>query len=322
MLDRSCACVHNRQHRPLDSSFPQVHPAFARGRHPPVEIRALNGAGPPTGSVPFSAVPVTWRHARRRRDLRSRSHGHRRRKRQGVRGGATAQRFGDERAGAVRVADVRHLRPGRRDAAGHAADSSRYSFHTGLVVRGIRDRGENAAKRLASFVQPYARQLFNEHRAAGRLLVLATTSPKEIAEPLGRALGFDDVLATRYGGDAGVLNGSVDGRFVWGRGKRDTVVAWSAREGIDLSKSCAYSDSLFDLPLPRRRSADGSESRSASRGICTLAGMAGAQPRCPSRRGQAGRRRGATNRNRARSARAVRIRPLRLRRRYRRDVTI
>ena len=114
----------------------------------------------------------------------------------------------------------------------------------------VAEAGRQAAQELVPLVQPFARLAIDEHRRAGRLVVMATTSPAELAEPLGAALGFDAVVATRYRrGADGRLAGAVDGPYVWGRGKLDAVRAWASARGIDLAACHAYSDSVFDRPL-------------------------------------------------------------------------
>jgi len=106
------------------------------------------------------------------------------------------------------------------------------------------------APRLVSMVQPYAARLFEEHRAAGRPIVLATTTPYDFVKPFADLLGLDDVLATRYGVDAdGNYDGGLDGPFVWSTGKLAAVRTWSGRAGVDLAASYAYSDSFYDTPL-------------------------------------------------------------------------
>ena len=55
-----------------------------------------------------------------------------------------------------------------------------------------------AAKELVGHVQPFAHEIIEEHRAAGRLLVLATTSPEPFVQPFAEQLGFDDVVATQW----------------------------------------------------------------------------------------------------------------------------
>ena len=92
--------------------------------------------------------------------------------------------------------------------------------------------------------------LFAEHRAAGRQLVMATTTPYDLVKPLADLLGLDDVVATRYGLNAdGTYDGTLDGPFVWSAGKLSAVRDWAVAHGVDLAESFAYSDSVYDTPL-------------------------------------------------------------------------
>ncbi|HEX7130926.1 MAG TPA: HAD-IB family hydrolase [Iamia sp.] len=113
----------------------------------------------------------------------------------------------------------------------------------------VQEAGKVAAERLAEDVLPYARLLIDEHHAAGRLVVMATTSPYDLVAPLAERLGIDDVVATRYGERDGAYDGTVDGHFVWGPGKLAAVRDWAGEHGVDLGRSWAYSDSIYDLPL-------------------------------------------------------------------------
>lgn len=123
-------------------------------------------------------------------------------------------------------------------------------FTKGWDPAALAEAGREAARELAPLVQPFARVAIDEHRRAGRMVVMATTSPAELAEPLGEALGLDAVLATRYRrGADGFLAGEVDGPYVWGNGKLAAVRAFAASRGLDLAASHAYSDSIFDRPL-------------------------------------------------------------------------
>ncbi|GAB3585164.1 HAD-IB family hydrolase [Calidifontibacter terrae] len=107
-----------------------------------------------------------------------------------------------------------------------------------------------AAEELLPRVGPFAKVLVDQHHAAGRKVVMATTTPYHLVKPLADALGFDDVIATRYAvGSDGNYTGKHDGRFVWSRGKLASVKEWAAGHDVDLSESYAYSDSVFDLPL-------------------------------------------------------------------------
>jgi putative phosphoserine phosphatase / 1-acylglycerol-3-phosphate O-acyltransferase len=122
------------------------------------------------------------------------------------------------------------------------------------VMRGrsaeeTRRAGKAATAQLIDLVQPYALEALAEHRRAGRRLVLATTTPIDLIDPLAVALGFDAVVATKYQIVDGLYTGRLEGGFVWGTGKRAAVRRWASEQDIDLASSHAYSDSLFDVPL-------------------------------------------------------------------------
>ncbi len=107
-----------------------------------------------------------------------------------------------------------------------------------------------AAEAIEALIHPFALTLIEQHKAAGRPVVLATTTPYHLIKPLADLLGFDHVIATRYTiTEDGVFDGSLTGRFVWSRGKLGAVREWAEGEGIDLGESFAYSDSIYDLPL-------------------------------------------------------------------------
>jgi putative phosphoserine phosphatase/1-acylglycerol-3-phosphate O-acyltransferase len=120
----------------------------------------------------------------------------------------------------------------------------------GKSRRIVLDAVRNAVPELTALVQPFARSLIDRHRAAGDKIVLATTTPYDFVEAFARAMGFDDLIATRYAVDAGGLyTGELDGRFVWSGGKLAAVSDWCATNAVDIKGSAAYSDSVYDSPL-------------------------------------------------------------------------
>lgn len=131
----------------------------------------------------------------------------------------------------------------------------------GWSCAAMRRAGQRAADALLDAVPPYAHQLLEEHRRAGRRVVIATTSPEDLVRPLAERLGMDGLVATRYGvadgqgddnpGDGERYNGTLDGEFVWGMGKLRAVQGWAADHDVDLAESWGYSDSVFDVPLLR-----------------------------------------------------------------------
>jgi putative phosphoserine phosphatase/1-acylglycerol-3-phosphate O-acyltransferase len=119
----------------------------------------------------------------------------------------------------------------------------------GWDVATVREAAAKATQDLIDIVQPYAVPLIRDHQAAGRRVVLATTTPLELVRPFAEAIGIDGVIATEYGVVDGRFDGTFRNGFVWGRGKLAAVQEWADANGIDLADSYAYSDSWFDAPL-------------------------------------------------------------------------
>lgn len=112
---------------------------------------------------------------------------------------------------------------------------------------------ERAAKKavpdLLDAIPGYAKLLLEELRADGVKLVIASTSPVVLMQPLADALGFDDVIGTVWAHEKDAFIGATDGPFVWGTKKRDAVVDWAEANGASLANSYAYSDSYYDCPM-------------------------------------------------------------------------
>jgi putative phosphoserine phosphatase/1-acylglycerol-3-phosphate O-acyltransferase len=109
---------------------------------------------------------------------------------------------------------------------------------------------DSVADVLVAMVQPFAESVFESHRAAGRPIVLATTTPYDLVKPFADRLGLDDVVATRYGVTAdGLYDGTLNGPFVWSAGKLAAITDWADRNDVALAESYAYSDSVYDTPM-------------------------------------------------------------------------
>lgn len=122
----------------------------------------------------------------------------------------------------------------------------------GWSVGDVEAAARLAADEIAEHVLPFAKLAIEEHREAGDLLVLASTSPLAFTKPLADALGFDGVVGTAWGrtdDSDSTYTGELDGAFVWGPAKAEAVAEWAARNGVKLSSSTAYSDSYYDSPL-------------------------------------------------------------------------
>ncbi len=105
---------------------------------------------------------------------------------------------------------------------------------------------------LAELIHPYvyleAAALIGEHRAAGRDVVLVSTSGEEMVRPIGELLGVTDVIATRMVVADGYYTGEVE-FYAAGPNKAAAVKALAAERDYDLADCYAYSDSISDVPL-------------------------------------------------------------------------
>ena len=105
---------------------------------------------------------------------------------------------------------------------------------------------------LHSIVDPlvYAEavDLIEAHRAAGREVVIVSSSGAEMVEPIGEMLGVDRVVATRMVVVDGHYTGEIE-FYAYGEGKAVAMRQVAAERGYDLATCHAYSDSVTDLPM-------------------------------------------------------------------------
>lgn len=94
-----------------------------------------------------------------------------------------------------------------------------------------------------------ALDLIRAHQGAGRRVYLISASPEEIVAPLARYLGVDEAIATRAELDEqGRYTGEVE-FYAYGPHKAEAVRDAARLNGIDLTASYAYSDSITDVPM-------------------------------------------------------------------------
>jgi putative phosphoserine phosphatase/1-acylglycerol-3-phosphate O-acyltransferase len=103
--------------------------------------------------------------------------------------------------------------------------------------------------KLDAAVYEEARTLIARHKAQGHLVCIATSTGRDIVEPLADRLGVDRLLATDYESEEGLFTGNLIGKWLWGPDKAEAVKAFCEREDIDLDESYAYTDSYYDRPL-------------------------------------------------------------------------
>ncbi len=111
---------------------------------------------------------------------------------------------------------------------------------------------EIVADTLHNIVDPLvydeAVSLIEEHRLAGRDIVIVSTSGTEVVGPIGEMLGADRVVATRMEIADGRYTGEIE-HYVYAEEKARSVRALADALGYDLEACYAYSDSVTDVPM-------------------------------------------------------------------------
>lgn len=111
---------------------------------------------------------------------------------------------------------------------------------------------EIVADTLHNIVDPLvydeAVSLIEEHRLAGRDVVIVSTSGSEVVEPIGEMLGADLVIATRLEIVDGRYTGEI-AYYAYAEEKARAIRDLAARRGYDLAECYAYSDSVTDAPM-------------------------------------------------------------------------
>ncbi|MBV9869904.1 MAG: HAD family hydrolase [Frankiaceae bacterium] len=93
-----------------------------------------------------------------------------------------------------------------------------------------------------------AATLIEEHHAAGRDVVIVSSSGDEVVKPVGVMLGADHAVATRMVVEDGVYTGDLD-FYAFGAFKAEAMRSLAAEHGWDLAACYAYSDSATDVPM-------------------------------------------------------------------------
>ena len=91
--------------------------------------------------------------------------------------------------------------------------------------------------------------LAQQHLDAGQRVWLVTATPVELATIIARRLHLTGALGTIAESADGYYTGHLVGDVLHGEAKAHAVLALAEREGLDLDKCTAYSDSINDIPL-------------------------------------------------------------------------
>jgi HAD superfamily hydrolase (TIGR01490 family) len=87
------------------------------------------------------------------------------------------------------------------------------------------------------------------HLDAGQRVWLVTATPVELAQIIARRLGLTGALGTVAESENGIYTGRLVGDLLHGKAKAQAVRALAAKEGLNLRRCTAYSDSANDVPM-------------------------------------------------------------------------
>jgi HAD superfamily hydrolase (TIGR01490 family) len=130
------------------------------------------------------------------------------------------------------------------------ARNSALSFIAGHTVTELQELGEEIFDEgMAHRIWPGTRALAQLHLDEGQRVWLVTAAPIEIAQIIARRLGLTGAMGTVSEHLDGIYTGRLVGDLLHGPAKSEAILALAAREGLDLAKCSAYSDSVNDLPM-------------------------------------------------------------------------
>jgi HAD superfamily hydrolase (TIGR01490 family) len=166
--------------------------------------------------------------------------------------GLARRKFFTTRDVAGFVSDQVRFRVSGAENEGRMADATEaaLSFVRGHPVSEVVGMGrEIFDESIAAKVYPGTLALARAHLDAGQRVWLVSAAPVELATIIAKRLGLTGALGTVSEIEHGVYTGRLVGTPLHGPAKAEAVRALAEREGLDLSRCAAYSDSANDIPM-------------------------------------------------------------------------
>lgn len=136
--------------------------------------------------------------------------------------------------------------------AGHVdqARATALSFIAGRAVEELQEVGEEVFEQyMAGKIWPGTLELAHLHLEQGQRVWLVTAAPVEVATIIAKRIGLTGALGTVAEHVNGHYTGRLVGDLLHGPAKAEAVRALAAREGLELERCAAYSDSANDIPM-------------------------------------------------------------------------
>jgi HAD superfamily hydrolase (TIGR01490 family) len=144
------------------------------------------------------------------------------------------------------------FRIGGSEPAGYLAEARKaaLAFAAGWHVDEVVRLGEEIYDEImAERIWPGTRALAESHLDRGQRVWLVTATPVELASIIANRLGLTGALGSVAEHKDGVYTGQLIGELLHGPAKAEAIRALAEREGLDLSRCSAYSDSANDIPM-------------------------------------------------------------------------
>ena len=149
-------------------------------------------------------------------------------------------------------ANLRFRLRGASDAESEALRHRIAETLEGVRVRDLERLGVRALQGILPRLYPQMLTIAYEHQDAGRPVYIVTAAAEGLANMLAGVLTFDGGIGSDLSEVVdGFYTGKATGPFLYGEAKAVALREIGEREGIDLSESYAYSDSVSDVPMLR-----------------------------------------------------------------------
>lgn len=130
------------------------------------------------------------------------------------------------------------------------ARAAALSFIAGRSVAELQEIGEEVFEdHMASKIWPGTLELARLHLDQGQRVWLVTAAPVEVATIIAKRIGLTGALGTVAEHVDGHYTGRLVGDLLHGSAKAEAVRALALREGLELERCAAYSDSANDIPM-------------------------------------------------------------------------
>lgn len=132
----------------------------------------------------------------------------------------------------------------------HSSRDRALAFVKDVEIETIRRLGQEIFdEEMAQKIYPGTRALAQSHLDAGQRVWLVTATPVELATVIAERLELTGALGTVAEHVDGRYTGRLVGEMMHGGAKAAAITALAEREGLDLARCTAYSDSVNDLPM-------------------------------------------------------------------------